>query len=28
LGTRKLKSKKQGGTFNPNTDEFLGFVDW
>jgi hypothetical protein len=27
LGTRKLKSKKQGGTFNPNTDEFLGFVD-
>lgn len=27
LGTRKLKSKKQESSYNPNTDEFLGFVD-
>ena len=27
VGTRKLKSKKQEGSYNPNTDEFLGFVD-
>lgn len=27
IGTRKLQNKKKGGTFNPNTDEFLSFVD-
>jgi len=27
IGAGALKNKKQGGTFNPNTDEFLGFVD-